>query len=209
MAAPWIQHPTTLTGENVDLLPLDNAHFEALASLARDRRIWEFYAMDGTDPAALTSAYATALVEREKGSQYPFVVFHQGAGKIIGSTRYLDVQPAHRKLEIGWTWLHPDYWATAVNLECKLLLLTHCFETLKASRVQLKTDENNVRSRKAIQKIGGQFEGVLRNDMIRDNQTKRNSAYYSLIEEEWPAHKPKLTALYEAKKKTHPSHPSQ
>jgi RimJ/RimL family protein N-acetyltransferase len=191
----WINHPTTLPGENVDLIPLDKTHFEELAGLARDQRIWEFYPMDGTDPAKFVHMYATALVEREKGNQYPFVIFHKGAGKIIGSTRYLDIQPAHRKLEIGWTWLHPDYWATAVNLECKLRLLTHCFETLHASRVQLKTDENNVRSRKAIQKIGGQFEGVLRNDMIRDNQTKRNSAYYSLIEEEWPANKPKLIAL--------------
>jgi RimJ/RimL family protein N-acetyltransferase len=185
--------------ENVDLIPLDKTHFEELARLARDRRIWEFYAMDGTDPAKLVNA--SALAEREQGNQYPFVIFGKQANKIIGSTRYLDVQPAHRKLEIGWTWLHPDYWATAVNLECKLLLLTHCFETLKASRVQLKTDENNVRSRNAIQKIGGQFEGVLRNDMIRDNNTKRNSAYYSLIEEEWPDNKLKLIALYEAKNK--------
>jgi RimJ/RimL family protein N-acetyltransferase len=209
MPDPWIKHPTTLTGEIVDLLPLDKTHFEPLATLARDRRIWAFYAVDGTDSAKLVDAYATGLAEREKGTQYPFVIFHKGANAIIGSTRYLDLQPAHRKLEIGWTWLHPDYWATAVNLECKLLLLTHCFETLKASRVQLKTDENNVRSRKAIEKIGGQFEGVLRNDMIRDNQTKRNSAYYGLIEEEWPDLKPKLTALYEAKKQTLRAHPAQ
>ncbi len=201
MPDPWIKHPTTLTGENVALIPLEKTHFEELAGLARDQRIWEFYAVDGTDPAKLKNAYATALTEREQGNQYPFVIFHKPANKLIGSTRYLDIQPAHRKLEIGWTWLHPDYWATAVNLECKLLLLTHCFETLQASRVQLKTDENNVRSRNAIQKIGGQFEGVLRNDMIRDNLTKRNSAYYGLIEEEWPDTKPKLTALYEAKKK--------
>jgi RimJ/RimL family protein N-acetyltransferase len=198
-----------LTGENVDLVPLDETHFAALAGLARDRRIWEFYAVDGTDPVKLVNAYAAALAERERGNQYPFVIFHKPANQIIGSTRYLDVQPAHRKLEIGWTWLHPDYWATDVNLECKLLLLTHCFETLQASRVQLKTDENNLRSRKAIQKIGGQFEGVLRNDMIRENQTKRNSAYYSLIEEEWPDQKRKLTALYEAKKQTLRSHPAQ
>jgi RimJ/RimL family protein N-acetyltransferase len=196
----WIKHPTALAGETVDLLPLDETHFAALAALARDRSIWEFYAVDGADPVKLVNAYATALTERERGNQYPFVIFHKTANKIIGSTRYLDVQPAHRKLEIGWTWLHPEYWATAVNLECKLLLLTHCFETLQASRVQLKTDENNLRSRNAIQKIGGQFEGVLRNDMIRENHTKRNSAYYSLIEEEWPDKKRQLTALYEAKK---------
>jgi RimJ/RimL family protein N-acetyltransferase len=191
----WIKHPTTLTGENVDLLSLDQAHFGELEQLAKDQRIWEFYAMDGSDSAKFISAFSSALAEREKGSQFPFVIFHKRANRLIGSTRYLDIQPAHRKLEIGWTWLHPDYWGTGLNTECKLLLLTHCFESLGASRVQLKTDENNRRSRSAIQKIGGRFEGILRNDMIRDNHTKRNSAYYSLIEEEWPDAKLRLTAL--------------
>ncbi len=97
----------------------------------------------------------------------------------------MDIQPNHKKLEIGWTWLHPDYWGTEVNLECKLLLLTYCFEELKTYRVQFKTDENNIRSRKAIEKIGGKFEGILRHDMIRDNGTKRNSAYFSIIDSEW------------------------
>ena len=105
----------------------------------------------------------------------------------------------HKKLEIGSTWLHPDYWGTEINFECKLLLLTYCFEALHTIRVQLKTDENNIRSRKAIQKIGGQFEGIFRNDMIRDNNTKRNSAYFSIIDEEWEDNKLKLTELYETK----------
>jgi RimJ/RimL family protein N-acetyltransferase len=190
----WIKHPTTLTGENVALISMDE-------QLARDKRIWQFYPIDGSDPAKFKSIFSGALAEREKGNQFPFVIFHKQDNRIIGSTRYLDIQPAHRKLEIGWTWLHPDYWGTGLNTECKLLLLTHCFESLRASRVQLKTDENNLRSRSAIQKIGGQFEGILRNDMIRDNHTKRNSAYYSLVEEEWPDSKIKLVALYEASRK--------
>jgi RimJ/RimL family protein N-acetyltransferase len=198
----WIKHLTTLTGENVALVSLDKAHLGELEQLAKDKRIWEFYPLDGSDSTKFISAFSSALTEREKGSQFPFVIFHKRANRIIGSTRYLDIQPAHRKLEIGWTWLHPEYWGTGVNTECKLLLLTHCFESLRASRVQLKTDENNLRSRSAIQKIGGQFEGILRNDMIRDNNTKRHSAYYSLIEEEWPDTKLKLTALYEASKFT-------
>ena len=112
-----------------------------------------------------------------------------------GSTRLLYLQPRHRKLEIGWTWLHPAYWAGPVNPECKLLLLTFCFETLGTSRVQLKTDANNIRSRKAIEKIGGAFEGILRNDMLRADGSKRHSAYYGLIEEEWPGRKAALQAL--------------
>ena len=111
----------------------------------------------------------------------------------------MDIFPKHKKLEIGSTWLHPGYWATEINLECKLLLLTYCFEELKAVRVQLKTDENNIRSRKAIEKIGGQFEGVLRNEIIRDNGTKRNSAIYSIIDEEWTAKKERLIELFTKK----------
>jgi RimJ/RimL family protein N-acetyltransferase len=138
MPDPWIKHPTTLTAENVDLIPLDKSHFAALTGLAQDRRIWEFYAMDGSDPVKLVNAYDSALAERERGNQYPFVIFHKQANKIIGSTRYLDIQPAHRKLEIGWTWLHPDYWATAVNLECKLLLLTTFLKRCKRPASSLK-----------------------------------------------------------------------
>lgn len=196
----WITYPTTLTGETVILQSLTTEHFVALEALAKDKRIWEFYAYDGSDPATFRNIFDSAISEREKGSQFPFVILHRQQNKIIGSTRYLDVQPNHKKVEIGSTWLHPDFWATAVNLECKLLLLSHCFEHLQTVRVQLKTDEKNLRSRKAIEKIGGQFEGILRNDMIRDNQTRRNSAYYSIIEEEWTEKKLKLKCLYQAKK---------
>lgn len=193
----WISHPTQLAGENIDLLPLDKDHYAELQALAADKRIWEFYPYDASEPANFLNVFADALLEREKGSQYPFVIMQRSRQKIIGSTRFLDLQPIHRKLEIGATWLHPDYWATAVNAECKLLLLTYCFEKLGALRVQLKTDENNTRSRKAIEKIGGQFEGILRNDMVRSNGSSRNSAYYSLIYEEWAAKKSALEQLYE------------
>ena len=198
----WISYPTNLMGETVDLLSLEKKHFAELETLAKDKRIWEFYTYDGSDPDIFLDIFTSAIIEREKGNQFPFVIFHKRENKIIGSTRFLDIQPKHKKLEIGSTWLHPDYWATEVNPECKLLLLQHCFENLKAVRVQLKTDENNLRSRKAIEKIGGQFEGILRNDMIRDNNTKRNSAYYSIIDEEWDATKLKLVELYRVKKNT-------
>ena len=112
----------------------------------------------------------------------------------------MDIQFKHRKLEIGTTWVQPEYWGTEVNLECKLLLLTFCFETMQTIRVQLKTDENNARSRKAIEKIGGQFEGILRNDMLRDNNTRRNSACYSIIEQEWGEKKITLTSLLQNKR---------
>lgn len=196
----WIKYPTFLKGEVVDLIPLEKEHFTELGNLAKEKRIWEFYTLDGTDSKVFSEALNNAIIERENGVQFPFVIFHKLSNKIIGSTRFLDIQSTHKKLEIGWTWLHSDYWATETNLECKLLLLTFCFEELKATRVQLKTDENNLRSRKAIGKIGGQYEGIFRNDMLRDNGTKRNSAYYSIIDNEWNDVKLRLTELYQIKK---------
>jgi RimJ/RimL family protein N-acetyltransferase len=179
----------------VDLISLNKEHFSDLRLLAKDKRIWEYYVYDGSDPAKFDEILESALVEREKGFQFPFVILHKGDNRIIGSTRFLDIQFKHRKLEIGTTWVHPQYWGTEVNLECKLLLLTFCFEILQALRVQLKTDENNTRSRKAIEKIGGEFEGILRNDMLRDNITRRNSACYSIIAQEWDEKKIRLTSL--------------
>ena len=196
--ANWITYPTTLTGKIVELVSLERKHFPELLTLAKDRKIWEYYPYDGSDPVRLQDILDTALVERENGTQFPFVIFHKADNKIIGSMRFMDVKVTHKKLEIGTTWLHPEYWGTKVNLECKLLLLTFCFETLQAQRVQLRTDENNIRSRKAIEKIGGQFEGILRNDMLKDNNTRRNSAYYSIIEEEWKEKKMKLTKLFQS-----------
>jgi len=198
--ANWITYPLTLSGQTVDLDSLDEHHFPALTNLASDKSIWEFYAFDGSDPNTFAKVLSSAIVERQKGTQFPFVIIHKSENKIIGSTSFLDIQPNHKKLEIGFTWLHPDYWGTAINLECKLILLTYCFENLHTLRVQLKTDENNVRSRKAIEKIGGQFEGIFRNDMLRNNNTRRNSAYYSIIEEEWKEKKVKLTTLFEARR---------
>lgn len=188
----WITYPKTLTGKVVDLISLNKSHFAELETLAREKKIWEFYAYDGSNPDKFTSIFTTACLEQKRGTQFPFVVFHKMEKRIIGSTRFLDIQPAHKKLEIGSTWLHPDYWGTAVNIECKLLLLTYCFETLQTLRVQFKTDENNTRSRKAIEKIGGQFEGILRNDILRDNGTNRNSAYYSIVSNEWKEKKTNL-----------------
>lgn len=190
-----IPHPTVLSGGLVELRPLEKEHFGELEALSKDQRIWEFYALNGGDSNVLLPALEAGLDERERGVAYPFVIYHKADGKLIGSTRFIDIQPGHHKLEIGWTWLHPDYWATAVNFECKLLLLTFAFEALGAYRVQFKTDVLNMRSRKAIEKIGGKFEGILRNDMVRGNGTQRDSAYFSIVESEWPETKQRLQGL--------------
>ncbi len=197
----WIKRNTILKGELIELIPLEENHFEDLEFLAREKSIWEFIPADMSNSNKCFGVFSSAIIEREKGTQFPFVIFDKQKMKIIGSTRLMEIYPVHKKLEIGWTWLHPDYWSTPVNLECKLLLLTFCFEELKVIRVQLKTDENNIRSQKAIQKIGAQYEGILRNDMLRENGTKRNSAYYSIIDSDWETIKIELTEIFENKKK--------
>lgn len=189
---PWIHHPTTLQGQLVDLVPLEESHFPELLKAASDKRIWEFYPGDWSVEETFNRVYYGSLKLREKGLEYPFVIYHKPSQKIIGSTRFLDIVPYDKRLEIGGTWLMPAYWKTAVNLDCKLALLTFSFETLQAHRVQLKTQHDNLRSRKAIQKIGGIFEGVIREHMLKDDGTYRSSAYFSILEEEWESLRSRL-----------------
>jgi RimJ/RimL family protein N-acetyltransferase len=195
MPNQWIEHPTTLHGQVVDLVPLEKDHLEELYVAASDKRIWEFYTGDWSVRKRFMEIYEEALSAREQGKEYPFVVCHRSFDKIIGSTRLLDIVQRDRRLEIGGTWLMPGYWATAVNTDCKLALLTFCFETLHANRVQLKTQHNNVRSRKAIEKIGGVYEGTLRQHMLKDDGTFRSSAYFSILQEEWETLKPRLQLI--------------
>jgi RimJ/RimL family protein N-acetyltransferase len=196
----WIPDNTELIGETVHLIPMTSHHLPELAALAKDKRIWEFYPFDGSDTETFVNTMTIVLQEKEQGMQFPFVILHRKTNQPIGGTRLMDIHRIHKKIEIGGTWLHPDHWATEINFECKLLLLAYCFETLGTIRVQLKTHENNIRSRTAIQKIGGKFEGILRKDMLGANGNSRNSAYFSIIDDEWPKVKPMLMELYEHKK---------
>lgn len=195
----WINSSTILKGSLVELVPLEVKHFAELEILSREKRIWEFISIDMNTAEKCLEVFAKAIIEKENGTQFPFVIFHKQEKKIIGSTRLMNIKPNHKNLEIGWTWLHPDYWATEVNLECKLLLLTYCFEELKTVRVWLKTDENNIRSRKAILKIGAKYEGTLRHESIRDDGSIRNSPYFSFIHTEWENAKNNLVTLFQNK----------
>ncbi|MCW3124338.1 MAG: N-acetyltransferase [Flavipsychrobacter sp.] len=188
----WIQHPVILEGDKVKLVPLENAHFADLVSVAKDPRIWEFISINGADENSLLQHLKSAVLRRGTGEQYPFTVIDKVTNKIIGNTFFHNIFPEHRKLEIGWTWYAPEYWRTGYNRECKLLLLTYCFETLKAVRVQLQTDETNMRSRTAILGMGATFEGVMRKERIRANGLFRNTAMYSIIDDEWSTVKSRL-----------------
>jgi N-acetyltransferase len=195
----WIEHPVMLEGERVRLVPLERAHFTELVKVANDSRIWEFTQIDGTDESRIRRHLESAVLKRGTGEQYPFTVIDRVSGRIIGSTMFHNIFPEHRKLEIGWTWYDPSFWRTGYNRECKLLLLTHCFEVMNAIRVQLVTDETNWRSRDAILGIGATLEGVLRNDRVRENGKFRNTVVYSIVCDEWQDVKSALRLKIEGK----------
>jgi RimJ/RimL family protein N-acetyltransferase len=196
---PWIKHPVIIKGRTIDLIPLEKIHFEELFKAASDKKLWELIPTDCSERSRFDETYTVALLDREIGKQYPFIIYHKASKKLIGSTRLFEISANDRKLEIGGSWIIREYWGTAVNLECKYLLLKFCFEELCTVRVQLKTDELNIRSRKAIEKIGGRFEGILRKDRIKDNGMTRNAAYYSILDDEWSGVKLKLENLLKQK----------
>ncbi|HAY3551368.1 GNAT family N-acetyltransferase [Elizabethkingia meningoseptica] len=200
MKCQWITHPTILEGSVIDLIPLERENLEELYTAAADKDLWALIPTDCSDKETFYKTYEFALSEREAGNQYPFVIRHKQTNKLIGSTRLFEIYPSDKKLEIGWTWITKDYWGTTINLECKLLLLTYCFEALKTNRVQLKTKDTNFRSRKAIEKIGGTFEGILRKDKVLRDGTTRNAAYYSILDDEW--NNARIKILEQIKEKT-------
>ena len=188
----FIQHPVILQGRRVKLVPLEEKHFDALKTIGAASEIWTHLAIDGSkNDTTLLTALQSAVLKRMTGEEYPFVIIDSEQDTIIGSTRFMNIYPEHKKLEIGWTWYAPAYWGTGHNTECKLLLLTYCFEQLKTMRVQFMTREENLRSRAAIQKIGAKFEGILRKERMRYDGP-RNTAVYSIIDDEWEAVKTML-----------------
>lgn len=191
----WIPHPTILENDKVKLVPLDNSHLDELIALGRQQIIWQHMSIDFSEPQKFLINLKSAMLMRASGEQYPFTVIDKATNKIIGSTRFHNIFPTDKKLEIGWTWYDPSYWGTGINTECKLLLLDFCFETLGTVRVQLQTNEKNLRSRAAIQKIGGKMEGILRKERIMENGAYRNTVMFSLIDEEWPETKAMLVDM--------------
>jgi RimJ/RimL family protein N-acetyltransferase len=175
-----------LEGLLVVLEPLEAAHADELWKAAQAPEIWRWLAHLNASRERFAEWFAQSLSASEAGREGVFATRDRGSGELVGSTRYLAVRPADRVVEIGWTWLCPAAWKTGINVEQKLLLLGHAFETLGCVRVELKTDARNERSRAAMAAIPAQFEGVLRNHMIVPDVGQRDSAYYSVIAEEWP-----------------------
>lgn len=185
--------PITLTGRVVRLEPLSEAHVPDLTRAGQDESIWRYLVYGVIRTEEQMRALVRDLLERQaRGTDVPFAVIHLETNRAIGSTRYMDIRPHHRGLEIGGTWYAPAVQRTAVNTECKYLLLRHAFETLGCIRVQFKADSRNERSLRAIERIGAIKEGILRRHMIVLNDYIRDSVYYSILDSEWPGVKARL-----------------
>jgi len=184
-----------LSGRHVRLEPLAQRHAAGLFSASRDPDIWTYLTIAQFAGISDVEKWIDeALQAQRAGSEVAFATVRVGDDRVVGTTRFLDIRRAHRALEIGWTWIDPQFHRTAVNTEAKYLMLRHAFDDHGAVRVQLKTDERNVRSRAAIERIGCSFEGILRNFQTYSHGFVRNTAMFSLTAAEWPAAKARLEA---------------
>lgn len=189
--------PITLEGKHVRLEPLALHHAQQAYEAGRYEEIWTYMSVIIRTPQDAESFIASALAGQEEGRELPFAIIDRKTDRLIGSTRFLNISRKDRNLEIGFTWLTPSVWRTAVNTECKWLLLRHCFEDLGCIRVQIKTDLRNTNSQRAIERIGGVREGVLRNERIVRDGYVRDAVYYSIIDREWEDVNRRLQAILE------------
>ena len=177
---------TRLEGSIVVLEPLGAEHAEELWEAAQAPEIWSWLAHIGESRDYFDRWMDLTLTDARSGKEGPFATRELRSGSLVGSSRYLNVRPADKVVEIGWTWLNPSAWGTGANIEAKLLMLEHAFETLGCVRVEFKTDARNERSRAALSALPAQFEGVLRKHMTVPDVGVRDSAYFSVIDDEWP-----------------------
>lgn len=184
--------PVILTGQYVRLEPMMEAHVPGLTAIGLDDSIWEHMLYGDVRTEDDVRGWVRDILSRPDLS---FVVIQLASGRIAGATRYLNIMPEHRGLEIGGTWYGLEFRRTAVNTECKYLLLRYAFETLGCIRVQFKTDLRNERSQRAIERLGAKREGVLRNHMILPDGRFRNSVFFSILDTEWPGVKTRLEEM--------------
>jgi N-acetyltransferase len=183
----WNGLARRLEGRIVVLEPLAREHEPGLFEAAQDAEIWRWMSYNAVESSETFHAwFEDAMRAGEAGEEAAFAILSAESGKPIGSTRYLTVRPEHRGLEIGWTWLVRSAWGTGANAEAKLLLLEHAFDRLGCIRVEFKTDARNERARAALEAIPARFEGIFRSHMLVRGGERRNSAYYSVTDDDWP-----------------------
>ncbi|MDQ6916338.1 MAG: GNAT family N-acetyltransferase [Pseudomonadota bacterium] len=184
--------PVTLTGAHASVEPLGPQHEQALERAAADGELWRLWFTSVPAPGKTASYIATALDMRERLDAMPFVIREKASGGVVGCTRYFNVDAINRRLEIGYTWYAKRVQRGPINTECKLLLLTHAFETLQCIAVEFRTHWFNHASRTAIERLGAKQDGVLRNHQLSADGTKRDTVVFSIIDGEWPAVKQHL-----------------
>ena len=175
-----------LEDELVRIEPLEERHFELLLPTAMEPALWLFTVAKIDSPETFRKYFDTALEEKRNKRSYPFAYFNRQTNQYAGSTRFGNIEFAHKKVEIGWTWIHPSLQGTGFNKHCKFLLLRFGFETLGLNRIELKTNLLNLKSQKAMRKIGAAQEGIFRKNIINDDGTWRDTVYFSFINDEWP-----------------------
>ena len=190
---PFLE-PVTLTGDLVTLEPLQDAHHDELVRAASDIRLWELWYTSVPSPESMRADLADKLARQAAGEALPFTVRRTDTGAVVGMTTYLNVEAEVPRLEIGSTWTAASAQRTGVNAESKLLLLTHAFETWDCARVALRADARNARSIAAIRRLGAVPEGVLRSHRLAPDGSRGDSAYFSILPEEWPAVRAGLVA---------------
>jgi len=187
--------PLVLEGEHVRLEPLARHHLDGLLTAGQPNEIWTWLPVRPRTREDFSRWLDQALEAQAAGQQVPFATIARASGELVGSTRFLAISSRDRRLEIGWTWLTPAAQRTAINSEAKYLQLRHCFETLGCLRVEFKTDARNEASRRAILRLGAVQEGIFRKHQLTQHGFQRDSVYFSIIDDEWPAVKRRLEAM--------------
>ena len=187
--------PVTLAGKHIRLEPLTLDHHAGLCEIGLDNDLWRWIPHQVRTREEMLDYVRTALQWQADGTALPFATIEQSSGGVVGSTRYMNIDRQNRHVEIGATWIGRPWQRTVVNTEAKYLMLHHAFETIGCIRVELKTDALNERSRNAILRIGAQFEGIFRNHMVCADGRLRDSAWYSIIDRDWP----QVKAMLESK----------
>jgi len=188
-------NPVLLEGTHIRLEPLSIHHMAALCEAGLDPELWKVTMTMIRTPEEMADYVHSALSLQSEGQALPFAIVHKSSGRVVGSTRFGNINRQNRRVEIGWTWVAPPWQRTAVNTETKYLLLTHAFEALGCIRVEFKTDVVNTKSRNALLRIGAKEEGVLRSHMITPTGRVRDTVYYSIIDSEWEGVKRYLEAM--------------
>lgn len=188
--------PVTLSGTRVRMEPLDlSRHWDGLLAIGLDPDLWRWTINVIATPDQLRDYLEIALREQREGRTVPFTTIDVASGRVAGCTRFANIERPHRKAEIGWTWVGRPFQRSHVNTEAKYLMLRHAFETWGCVRVELKTNVLNTRSRNAMLRIGCKEEGVLRKHMINENGTRRDTVYYSILDDEWADVKARLEGM--------------